>query len=170
MASKYRTKLMSEMLLYSFVGASTFNGYSATEFPAFPIRVAQDTFVYDSWFFVAPSGSAQHGRGYKTSDFVVHSNEEFGISFKYFTRKKNVNVTVVLRAPSKSENFGCKGCRPGELIFLRDGKTVVVKKVENASDYFGFYWGISDEDPRGQYRMEMYLEDVLIDSYKINVI
>ena len=102
----------------------------------------------------------------KINRYTVHSNEEFGIGVNLFPRETNLKIQFKLVVPSLPENFPCPSCKPGELIILEDGHTIIVdKQVDAYASKAGFFWSIDEKDPRGQYQMSLLVDGVEVVSY-----
>lgn len=122
--------------------------------------------VTDSWFFVIPANSQHRGFKNRTSRYSVYPGEEFGIGLRFVPQEANVKVQFILVVPSMPENFPCSECKPGEILILDDGHTIVVdKNIDQSIGHTGFYWGIDENDPKGLYKMSVIVDGLLVGSY-----
>lgn len=122
--------------------------------------------VTDAWFFVIPAKNKQKGMEHMTNRYRVYSNEEFGIGLHFVPQKTNLRVQYKLVVPSSPENFSCSKCKPGELRILEDGHTIIVdQQFDKSNGLAGFYWGIDESDPRGQYQMSLLVDGIDFVSY-----
>jgi len=133
--------------------------------------ITPDIFLTDCWFATGPKGTlkASGWRAKKSdSSAPVHSGQDFGIFAKFITAKKKFNYRVSLRVPSSPQNFWAKNA-----IVDSDGHTVIVDESKDASTAgtgnIGFYWGISDKDPKGRYELKLTVEGSPVQTFTFNV-
>lgn len=135
------------------------------------ISITPDIFLTDCWFATGPIGT------FKTSGWkaiksdpttAVHAGQDFGIFAKFITTKRSFSYRVALRAPSSPQNFWAKNA-----IVDADGHTVFVDSKKDASKSgtgnIGFYWGISEKDPKGRYELRLTVEGAPVQTYTFNV-
>jgi hypothetical protein len=153
--------------LESFGAANTEDGMET----AHNVNFDDDLIVIDQWFYIVPIKDGIRASRVRARSFVVHSDQSFGIYAKFQSKKPKVIREVRLTVPNSPENFPCSKCQPGELKISDDGKTVIVKsEIESSKGFAGFYWGIGSQDPRGKYRMELFIDGFRIAVYYFEVI
>lgn len=134
------------------------------------IKITDQTVVVKKWFFIRKMTNNWDRMPKAAERFVVYTGEQFGIGISYARLKPNIKAHIELNVPEKPENFPCKKCKAGELTISADRKTVIVDTtIGNLKGESGWYWGIAAEDPRGQYKIKMSIENQEIAEYTFEV-
>lgn len=122
--------------------------------------------IYDKWFFISEKG--QHLNACKNPLLVAHTGEDFGYKFIFSATKPTVKINIELTVPHSPENFPFHDCKHGELHVV--GNTIKINTDINTRDgWYGFYWGIGAEDPRGRYQVSFALGGLKINSTTFHV-
>lgn len=134
------------------------------------MAISNNILVADIWFFKDHPTSLKNkptlsSTVQKHQQQTIKPGDIFGVRVNFLTSDRQVLARAELSVPSSPEHFPV----PGEKYSInKENNTVTFEStITHDQHHFAPYWGFAADDPLGEYKIRVYLNDILVAEYSL---
>lgn len=134
-----------------------------------PKIVSPSLTIDDYWFFVIPKEFMNKHESYnylvnmRYTPSIITAGCKFGFKLLFQSNKKQLNLRIELKVPSKPENFHSRN----GMTAISSSRNLVIIQIELSGDKqsYAYAFSLDQNDPTGIYELKYFIEDNFLGSY-----